>query len=146
ADDNETSVEALPDPELDTAAPLQFVPIALEGALDTERGMHRAPRMILMSDRRPEQRHDAIAEELVDRAFVPVDFGEHQLEGAGHQPMDDFRVELLTERGETRDIHEQHGDLLALAFEGALRGKDLLGEVLGGVRLRRRERRGTLAR
>ena len=35
------------------------------------------------------------------------------------------------------EIGEEHGDLLALAFEGALRGEDLLGEVLGGVGLGR---------
>src|SRR5262249_13743303 len=31
------------------------------------------------------------------------------------------------------EVGEEHGDLLALTLERALRGKDLLGEVLGGV-------------
>jgi hypothetical protein len=68
-----------------------------------------------------------------------VDLGEHQLEGAGHQPMDDLRVELLTQRGEARDIHEQHGDLLPLTFERAFGGEDFLGEVFRGVAFGRGE-------
>src|SRR5262249_2508121 len=39
------------------------------------------------------------------------------------------------------EVGEQHRDLLALALEGALRGEDLLGEMPGGVELRRREAR-----
>ena len=35
------------------------------------------------------------------------------------------------------EVGEEHGDLLALAFEGALGGEDLLGKVLGGVGLGR---------
>jgi hypothetical protein len=34
------------------------------------------------------------------------------------------------------EIREEDRDLLALAFERGLRGQDLLGEVLGGVRRR----------
>src|SRR5439155_23104145 len=34
------------------------------------------------------------------------------------------------------EIGEKHGDLLPLAFESALRGEDLLGEMLGGVGVR----------
>src|SRR5262249_8235748 len=132
-DDNETGAEALPAPELDTAAPLQFVPIALEGALDTERGMHRAPRMILMSDRRPEQRHDAVAEELIDGALVAMDFGQHQLEGTSHESVHVLRIQPIGHRGESRHVDKEHGDLLALAFESALRSEDLLGEMLRGV-------------
>ena len=37
------------------------------------------------------------------------------------------------------EVGEEHRDLLALALQGALRGEDLLGEVLGGVALRRGE-------
>jgi hypothetical protein len=37
----------------------------------------------------------------------------------------------------------RYSDLLALAFQGALRGEDLLGEVLPGVRLRGCARAGS---
>src|SRR5262249_42160510 len=81
-DDNEAGVEALPDPKLDTAAPLQFIPVALESPLDAERRVHRALCMIFVSNRRPEERHNAVAEELVHRALVTMDLGQHQLKGA----------------------------------------------------------------
>jgi len=50
------------------------------------------------------------------------------------------------------EVGEEDGDLLALAFEGGLRGKDLLGEVLGRIQIGsgelgrrgRPERRGAL--
>jgi hypothetical protein len=47
--------------------------------------------------------------------------------------VDVLGVEALREGGETRDVNEEHGDELALAFEGALGGEDLLGKVLGRV-------------
>jgi len=34
------------------------------------------------------------------------------------------------------EVGKEHGDLLALAFEGRLGGEDPLGEMLGGVGLR----------
>src|SRR5262249_61195301 len=40
------------------------------------------------------------------------------------------------------EIGKEDCDLLALAFESGLGGEDLLGEVLGGIGLRRRERGG----
>ena len=103
--------------------------------------MHRAPRVVLVGDRRAEQRHDAVAEELVDRALVAVDLGQHQLEGAGHEGVDVLGIEALGDRGEAGDVHEEHRDLLALALDRALGREDLLGEVLGGVGRGRGERR-----
>ena len=40
------------------------------------------------------------------------------------------------------EVGEENGHLLTLAFERALGGEDLLGEVLGGVGLRRCDPRG----
>src|SRR5262250_1768473 len=99
--------------------------------------MHRAPRMILMSDRRPEQRHDAVAEELVNGALVAMDFGQHQLEGTSHESVHVLRIQPIGYRGESRHVDKEHCDLLAFAFEGALGREDLLGEMLRGVSLRK---------
>ena len=60
--------------------------------------MHRAPRVVLVRDGRAEQRHDPVAEELVDRALVAVHLGQHQLEGARHEAVDVLGVEPLGER------------------------------------------------
>jgi hypothetical protein len=51
--------------------------------------------------------------------------------------MDILRIQPIGYRGEARHVDEEHCDLFALAFKGALRSKDLLGEVLRDVRLRR---------
>jgi hypothetical protein len=44
-------------------------------------------------------------------------------------------VEALRQGGEPGDVHEKHAHLLALTFQCAPRGEDLLGEVLRGVPL-----------
>ena len=69
--------------------------VRLERPRDAERGVDRAHRVVLVRDRRPEDRHDAVAQELVDRALVAVHLGQHQVEGAAHQPVDLFRIEPL---------------------------------------------------
>ena len=54
-----------------------------------------------------------------------------------------FRVELLGQLHRALHVGEQHGDLLALAFEGGLGLQDFVGEMLGRVgarvALRRRD-------
>src|SRR4029453_4632952 len=40
--------------------------------------------VIFMGDRRAEERHDAVAQELVHRPLVAMDLGEHELERAAH--------------------------------------------------------------
>ena len=46
--------------------------IALDRFPDGERGMRRTLRVILVGERRAEQGHDAVAEELVDGALEAV--------------------------------------------------------------------------
>ena len=43
-------------------------------------GEHGPPGVVLVRDRRAEQGHEAVAEELVDRPLVAVDLGQGQLE------------------------------------------------------------------
>jgi hypothetical protein len=56
-----------------------------------------------------------------------------ELEESIHDHMPLFWIELLGEVHRALHVGEQHGHLLALAFQGGLRGEDLLGEVLRGV-------------
>ena len=146
ADDDEPAIEALAHLEGEGAFTFQLALIVLEGTLDAECGTHRPLPMVLVSDRSAEERHDAVTEELVHRAFVPVHLGQHDLERLRHQRVYVLGVEPGRECGEAGDVHEQNGDLLALALEGGLGREDLLGQVLGGVRLRgRRTNRGRRA-
>ena len=139
ADDDESAIEALAHREGDGALAIQLALIVLEGTLDAERGAHGPLRMVFVSDRSAEERHDAVTEELVHRAFVSVHLGQHDLERARHQRVYVLGVEPGRECGEAGDVHEQDSDLLTLAFEGGLGGEDALGEMLGGVRRRARE-------
>ena len=133
ADDDEPAVEALAHLEGQRPLALQVASIRLQRALDAERGAHGPLRVILVRDGRAEERHDAVAEELVHGAVVPVDLGQHEVERALHQRMHVLGIEPRRQRGEAGDVHEEHRDLLALALEGGLRGEDAVGEMLGGV-------------
>jgi len=98
--------------------------------------------MVLVGEGGAEEGHNTVPPNLVDRTFVVVN--------CFHQPNDDRVQELAGLLGiaigeqlhGALEVGEEHRDLLALAFEGRLGGEDLLGEVLGGIGLRRRERGG----
>ncbi len=122
--------------------------VAPERARDPERGQRGAARVVLVGDRRAEERHEPVAEELVDRAFVAMHLGERGLEEAAEEDVHALGAEPLGQRGRADHVAEEHGDRLALALERAAGGEDLLGEVPRRVRPRdaggsaRRPRRG----
>ena len=116
---------------------------------DAERREARPPRVILVGQRRPEERHEAVAEELVDGALVAVDLGEGGLEELVDEDVHALRPQPLRQRGRADQVAEEHGDGLALALQRAARREDPLGEVarrVGGRRpdlgRGRRRRRG----
>jgi hypothetical protein len=86
-----------------------------------------------MSQRRTEQRHDSIAHDLVDGALVAVDGLHHVLEHGVQELPHVLGVPVGQELHGPLQVGEEHGDLLALALQGALRGQNLLGQVLGRV-------------
>ena len=90
----------------------------------------------MTSDGRAEQRHDAIAQELVDCALVAVDLLYHDLDSARHDGMRFLRVQVFRLGRGAHDIHEQNCDLLVLSFQRAPVVEDLVGQVLGRVTLR----------
>jgi hypothetical protein len=108
---------------------------------DAEGGQDRAPRVILVRDGRPEQRHEPVAEELVDRALIAV----HLAQRAPEEPVDDqvklLRAQLRRQGARPHDVAEQHAHVLALTFDGAAHGQNLLADVPRGV-----ARRGGRAR
>ena len=111
------------------------------GGLHVERGVARPHGVVLVRERGAEQRHDPVAHDLVDGALVAVDGLHHPLEDGIEQLPGFLGVAVGQELHRALEVGEQHGDLLALAFEGGLRGQDLLGEVLRGVALRCAESR-----
>jgi hypothetical protein len=93
----------------------------------------QAPRVVFVCDRRAEERHHPIARVLIERALDAMNaFGE-DLEEALHNPGPVLGVDRLREIHRPLHIGEEHGHVLALAFEGAAATEDLLGKVLRRV-------------
>ena len=107
--------------------------------------MAGAPGVVLVGDRRPEQRHDPVPGELVDGALEAVHARAQDREEAIHDPPPLLGVALLGELHRAHHIREQHRHLLALALQGGAAGADLLGEVLWrmGTQVGCRDRRGS---
>ncbi len=99
------------------------------------RGLHGQGRiagphgMVFMRKRRPKQGHDAIAHDLVHRAFVAVHGLHHALQHGIEELPGLLRVAVGQEFHRAFEVGKQHRDLLALAFQGAAGGEDFLGEI-----------------
>lgn len=72
-------------------------------------GTERPDRIVLMSDRRAEQRQQRIADELVDEAAIGFDRLGHLFEQFVLQHPHDFRVDLLAQSREAAEIGKEHG-------------------------------------
>src|SRR5262249_2387714 len=109
--------------------------VAVEAQLlaQVERRPAGALRVILVRDRRAEERHDAVAGELVHRPLEAV----HARSEDGEETIDDpvplLGIELLGQLHRALHVGEKHRDLLALALEHAAGAEDLLGQVGWGV-------------
>jgi hypothetical protein len=73
--------------------------------------------MVLMGERRAEQREDAVAGGLHDIAVVVTDRLDHQLQGWIYNRAGLLRIEFLHQLSGALDVGEQRGDRFALAFE-----------------------------
>ena len=111
--------------------------------LKVKRRVTRTWRVVLVGDRRAEQRHDAVAGVLVDGALEAVNAVGKDQEEAIEDLVPLLGVDLLGELHGPLHVGEQHRHLLALTFESGARGQDLLGEVFRrvGARVRSRPRR-----
>ena len=85
----------------------------LERLAHLERRAHRAKRIVLVDGRHPEHGNDGIADELLDRAAVPLERRLHRIEVAPHHAPQRLGVEQLAERGRAGDVREDDGDHLA---------------------------------
>ena len=107
--------------------------IAAQGVLHGQRGITGACGVVFVGQRRPEQRHDAITEHLVHRTLIAVHGLHHGVQGRVQDGPGLFRVEVADQLRRALEVGKQHRDLLALAFQGAFGGQDLLGEIGGRV-------------
>ena len=112
---------------------MQLLRVLLHPLLHPEGGVARADGVILVGDRRAEEGHDAVAHDLVHGALVVVDGLDHALEHGVEQPAGVLDVAVGQELHRALEVREEHGDVLALALEGAARVEDLLRDVRGRV-------------
>ena len=73
ADDHLARVQAHADREAEPLRAAQLRRVGGELALEIKRRVAGAPGVVLVGDRRAEQRHDPVARELVDRALEAMD-------------------------------------------------------------------------
>ena len=104
ADDDLARVD--PDPRLEA--------VLRDRSTHLRRCTHRAERVVLVRHRDPENRHDRIADELLDRATMTLDDRAQILEIAAHTRPERFRIGRLAERRRPHKIAEEDGDDLAL--------------------------------
>ena len=107
--------------------------IAAHGVLHGQRRITGTRSMVFVGQRRPEQRHDAVAEHLVHRALVAVHGVHHGVQGRVQDGRACFRVEVADQLRRALEVGKQHRDLLALAFQGAAGGENLFREIWRGV-------------
>ena len=81
-----------------------------DGALHGECGTHGALGIVLVRDRRTEQREDRVADDLVDLAAVGGDVGDESLERVVDDVLHLLGIAGLRQAGEADEIGEEHGD------------------------------------
>ena len=115
------------------ALALDLVRVEADPPLHPERGVAGADGVVLVGDRRPEQRHDPVAHDLVDGALVVMDRLHHPLEHGIEELPRLLGVAVGEQLHRALQVGEEHRHLLALALEGGLRGEDPFGQVFGCI-------------
>jgi hypothetical protein len=128
-----TAIQPDQDVEGHAFGPLDFGSVLLHRRLHGEGGIAGAHGMVLVRNRRPKQRHDAITHDLIDGALAAVHGVHHAFEHRIQQRARLFRVAVGQQLHRAFEVGKEHRDLLALTFQGRARGQDLLHEMRGGV-------------
>ena len=130
-------VEADADLHLDAVCAAHLGAVAPYGLLHGQGGVTGTHGVILMGHGRPKQGHNAVAHDLVHRALIAV-HGRHQaLQDRIEELAGLLGVAVGQEFHGALEVGKQHGDLLALAFQGTAGHENLLGEIGGRVGERR---------
>ncbi len=137
AHDDVAGIEADPDLHVDPVPLADVLGVERDRVLHPERGIAGPGRVVLVRQRGPEERHDAVPEHLVDGPLVAVDGLHHELEDRVDDLPRFFRVPVRQQLHRALQVREEHRHVLALAFQRAPRGEDLLREVPGRVGLGR---------
>ena len=91
--------------------------VLLHALLHPERRVAGPHGVVLVGERRAEERHDPVAHDLVHRALVAVDRLHHPLEHGVEELARLLGIAVGQQLHRALEVGEEHGDLLALAFE-----------------------------
>ena len=139
-----TSPELTPDADLHLCHPCVRQSPPRSGRirlLHPERRIARPHGVVLVGDRRPEERHDPVAHDLVHGALVAMDGLHHPLEDGVEELPGLLGVAVGEQLHRALEVGEENGHLLALALECGLRGENPFGQVFRCVNLWRGEPR-----
>src|ERR1700682_799134 len=117
ADDDVAGVN--PDPHRHWRGTLGSEPARQSGEaiLHVHRCLQRVFGVLLIRQRRAPERHDAVADVLVDRSTVTVDHRAHRVEILAQHCDDGTRLQLLGHGREVRQVGKQQGQLALLAAQ-----------------------------
>ncbi len=119
---------------VDADAQLEPFVVAVRPGADLQRCPDRSLRVVLVCDRRAEDRHHGITDELLHRPAVPRELVAQVGVVRRQQRAHVLRVELLGAGGETHQVGEEHGDDLPLLARGAGRVRRGRGAAEGAER------------
>ncbi len=85
-----------------------------DGVEDPKSGVHGAFRIVLTGDRRAEDGHDCVADELLDRTAKALDLLLHARVIRTQSSAYILGIRLLRRSGESDEVDEEDGDDLAL--------------------------------
>jgi hypothetical protein len=117
---------------VDGDAHLQVVLLARPVA-DGEGGANRPQRVVVVCDRRPEERHHRVADELLHGAAALLELATQPLPVRREHGADILRIELFRPRGEAHEIGEEHRDDLALLARRLARQRGSAGRAEASV-------------
>src|SRR5262249_18212037 len=89
--------------------------------------------MVFMGDGSPEERHNAIAHDLIDGPLIAMDRRDHPFQHRIEQLPRFLRIAIGQQLHGSLQIGKEHRDLLAFAFERTAGGENLLREIRWGV-------------
>jgi hypothetical protein len=114
-DDDRARVDPDANRKVDVVGVLHLLGVRLDGPLDRERRAHCALGVVLVGDRRAEEREHLVAHQLCNRALVAAHLLGHEPHDLVDQELRALRAELLGDRGRTDHVGDQRRDDAALA-------------------------------
>ncbi len=92
-------------------------PVFQQAAPNGQRRQHRAPRVVLVDDRRAEEGDETVGHGLIHHASVPMYLLRRHLKGTGQTRVHFCVSETFGHRGRVGKAAEERRDLLPFSFQ-----------------------------